>query len=757
MAPSSLHRPRRTGALRCTAWACGLLLGGMAAAGAQTARLGFDDLPDGTELAGHYRAQGLTLGCIQKPNLSQCRNAAVVARPGPGQGPARSGAQVLTVAPAGPAPWPAFDERNGYLHLRFKAPVQTVTVQVKPHQPHAGASGNRPFIQAFGAGNQWLATVDYSGPVGSGADWQALTVSRPQADIQYLLVSSYANRGGEQVLVLVDDLSYAPMPVAAWTAVAAGQGQSLGLREDGSLWAWGANGQGQLGLGDTRGRDRPVKLPGQDWAAVAAGLQHVLALKTDGSLWAWGQNLAGQLGDGSNTPRHAPVRVGQAQDWTAVAAGADHALGIRRETVQAGDRHSLWAWGGNAWGQLGDGSRVGRNEPTPVPGMLQVRAVAAGEAFSLVQDLYGQVQAWGYNGFGQLGQGDLLPRPAPVNVPVWGALALGNAGSGHVALLDSSNNRLHTWGLNDRGQLGHGHQAPVTQPQPLIGAWRANAAAGGWHTVALQDGGSLWAWGRNHEGQLGDGSLIDRHTPTRIGADSAWAQVAAGFAHTLAIRRDGSLWAWGRNADGQLGLSGTVAQNRPQPVAGLQVQASAGTRGRIQPAGMVAAVYGESLAFQLQPEPGYTAVASGCGGQLQGLTYTTAAMVADCVVQARFDGPRANLVPGRLQLPAQAAGGQVLALLTSISNSGSLSAPASVACVDLASARLPLARPRALGCVPVGALAPGARQLLRHSITLPAGLAAGDWRIGLRVDGRQQVDESNEDDNRVTATVRVLR
>lgn len=757
MAPSSLHRPRRTGALRRTAWASGLLLGGLGMAGAQTARLGFDDLPDGTELAGQYRAQGLSLGCIQKPNLSQCRNAAVVARPGPGQGPARSGAQVLTVAPAGPAPWPAFDERNGYLHLHFKAPVQTVTVQVKPHQPHAGASGNRPFIQAFGAGNQWLATVDYSGPVGSGADWQALTVSRPQADIQYLLVSSYASRGGEQVLVLVDDLSYAPMPVAAWTAVAAGQGHSLALREDGSLWAWGANGQGQLGLGDTRGRDRPVKLPGQDWAAVAAGLQHVLALKTDGSLWAWGQNLAGQLGDGSTQPRQAPVRVGQAQDWTALAAGADHSLGIRRDAVALVDRHSLWAWGGNAWGQLGDGSRVGRSEPTLVPDMLQVRAVAAGEAFSLVQDRYRQVLAWGYNGFGQLGQGDLLPRPAPVNVPVWGELVAANAGSGHVALLDSSNNRLHTWGLNDRGQLGHGHQAPVTQPQALSAPWRGHAAAGGQHTVALQDGGSLWAWGRNHEGQLGDGSLTDRHTPTRIGSDSAWAQVAAGFAHTLAIRRDGSLWAWGRNTDGQLGLAGTAAQNRPQPVAGLQVQAGAGTRGRLQPAGTQPAVYGGSLAFQLLPDAGYTAAASGCGGVLQGQVFVTAPIVADCVVQARFDGPRANLVPGRLLLPTRVAAGQVLALSSTVSNAGQLAAPASVACVDLASARLPLARPRELGCQPVAALAAGARLPLRHSITLPTGLAPGSWRLSLRVDGRAQVDESNEDDNVVSATLQVLR
>lgn len=753
------HSFRVSHTLGHAAWVLGLGLGLMNSAAAQTARLGFDDQADGSVLTRQYRTQGLTMGCTRKPNVSLCQDAAMAAKPGAAQGAARSGAQVVTVAPTGAAPWPAFDERNGYLNLHFDAPVQTVTVYLKPHQPHAGASQNRPFIQAFGAGDKWLVTADYSGAVSSGADWQAVTISRPTADIRYVLVSSYASRGGEAVYTLVDDVSYSPMPVAKWTAVAAGKAYSLALRGDGSLWAWGANARGQLGLNDVQGRNQPVKLPGNDWSAVSAGLEHALALKSDGSLWAWGQNLTGQLGDGSTTQRNAPVRVGSDSDWLALAAGADHSMGIRREQVMMGERRSLWAWGGNTFGQLGDANLSGRNQPAPVPDMAQLRAVAAGEGYSLAQDSYGALFGWGYNGFGQLGQGDTQARSVVTRIDAFGQLTATSAGSGHVVLPDISGNLLRTWGMNDHGQLGNGQTANAATPQKVSAAWRDSAAAGGQHTVALQNGNTLWAWGRNSDGQLGDGSTTDRALPTRIGTDVDWAQVAAGFAHTLAIKQDGSLWAWGRNVEGQLGLRSTASQSRPQPVAGLLVQASAGTRGGIQPVGIMAAAYGESMAFQLTSEAGYTAVVTGCGGTLVGKVYTTEAISSDCAVQARFDGPRANLVPSGLVLPAipaRAPLGKPLTLSAVITNSGTLAAPASVACVQVAPTRALLIRPIELGCKTVPALRARAKTGFTYSATVPEGMSAGLWRLSVRVDAHGQVDESNETDNVVSGVVQVL-
>jgi len=150
-----------------------------------------------------------------------------------------------------------------------------------------------------------------------------------------------------------------------WVSVSTRWNHTAAIRADGSLWVWGHNANGSLGDGTTTDRHAPVQIRvGAEWAYISAtGHGHTLAVKTDGSLWAWGNNMNGQLGDGTTEQRNSPVRVGEANDWASVSAGGMYSVAIKRNG-------SLWAWGDNVHGQIGDGTMVNRNIPTRYRGRL---------------------------------------------------------------------------------------------------------------------------------------------------------------------------------------------------------------------------------------------------------------------------------------------------------------------------------------------------------------------------------------------------
>ncbi|TRZ70285.1 MAG: hypothetical protein D4S02_00725 [Rhodocyclaceae bacterium] len=340
--------------------------------------------------------------------------------------------------------------------------------------------------------------------------------------------------------------------IAATPAISAGYAHVVALKNDGSLAVWGKNNTGQLGDGTTSQSLSPKQI-GTGYKAIAAGkgpdTAYTLAVKSDGSLWAWGDNTQGQLGDGSTTAALSPKQIGTATGYLLLAAGYYHSLAIKSDGT-------LWAWGKNDHGQLGDGSTTPSLVPKQIGTDTSYVAIAAGESHSVTLKSDGSLWAWGQNGHGQLGNGSSgTDVPAPGNVG--SGYSLIAAGKYHTAAIKTGGT-LWTWGDNSFGQLGDGGQLPRSSPgQVGTDTGHTAIAAGYGHTVAVKNAGEVWAWGGNLYGSLGDGTILDSFSPKRI--DTGYATVTAGNFHTAALKTDGSLWAWGDNGFGQVGDGTTTS------------------------------------------------------------------------------------------------------------------------------------------------------------------------------------------------------
>ncbi len=277
---------------------------------------------------------------------------------------------------------------------------------------------------------------------------------------------------------------------------------------------------------------------------LAAGDWYSLVIRSDGSLWAWGNNAYGQVGDGTTTDRREPARIGVDADWRAVAAGEQHSLALKRDG-------SLWAWGWTQGGLLLTPTRVGTDSDW--------MAIAAGGNHSLAIKTDGSLWAWGLNTSGQLGDGSSDSRPAPIRIGTdsdWKSVAAGRAHS----LAVRRDGSLWGWGQNSNGQLGDGSDVRRFVPT-RVGTDSDWVAVGAewFQSFALKSDGSLWACGMNDGGQLGDGTTTHRSVPTRVGNEFDCRTIEAGRYHSSARRSDGSLWVWGANYYGQLG-DGTTEQ-----------------------------------------------------------------------------------------------------------------------------------------------------------------------------------------------------
>ena len=342
---------------------------------------------------------------------------------------------------------------------------------------------------------------------------------------------------------------------APWTGVAAGDTHTCGRRGDGSLWCWGGNSNGQLGIGAPSPHElSPVRVTalGGSVAEVSLGQYHSCARRTEGSLWCWGKNDHGQLGDGTTGDKPSPVQVlALGSSVAQVALGGAH--GCARKTDG-----SLWCWGENADGELGNGTATPfESSPVPVAALgTSVAQVAVGRFHTCALTTNGSLWCWGNSLHGQLGDETIDAKSSPVQIVALGASVAQVALGQYHSCARKTDGSLWCWGSDEYGQLGvtgYGdHSSPVQVATLDTGA--ADVSLGGQHTCARRTNGSLWCWGGNLFGQLGNGPGEGDELPTLVTALSPFiADVSLGGSHTCARKETGSLYCWGYDHYGQVG------------------------------------------------------------------------------------------------------------------------------------------------------------------------------------------------------------
>jgi len=323
-----------------------------------------------------------------------------------------------------------------------------------------------------------------------------------------------------------------------------------------SLFISGRNNNGQIGNNSTTNVTSPVQTValGVTWKLVAGGGDFSAGIKTDGTLWMWGSNTNGQLGDNTNTNRSSPVQeVTASTNWRAVACGKQVTGAIKTDG-------SLWMWGNNSYGMTGLGSASGNTvSPTQLGTEYNWKQVSAGYLHVGAVRTDGTLWMWGNNGIGQLGNNSsgTTTNVSPIQVPgtTWNSLACGNAFTGAI----KTDGSLWLWGYNGYGGLGDNTSVAKSSPvQTVAGGtnWKS-VTAGYYFTAAIKTDGTLWLWGQNSFGQLGGAAGSTSSPVQTVSAGNNWKYVACHSQSysTTAIKTDGTLWMWGWNHYGELGLA----------------------------------------------------------------------------------------------------------------------------------------------------------------------------------------------------------
>ena len=341
--------------------------------------------------------------------------------------------------------------------------------------------------------------------------------------------------------------------------VAAGTSHTAAVTKDGDLYMWGVNLWGELGVSSNASSKIPIKvnnssstLPEKSVKYVALGGSHSAAITKDGSLYMWGDNVYGELGDGTITDRNIPVKI--MDNVTSVSLGGTHSAAIT-------NNGSLYTWGNNKYGQLGgNGTKSKRTKPVKI--MDNVISVSLGLFHSAAITKDGSLYMWGYNNCGQLGDGTTTDRFTPVKI--MDNVASVSLGTGESAAI-TKDGSLYMWGYNGCGQLGDGTTDNKTRPHRVASNIQSVKLGSNYITAISKDGG-LYTWGYNHKGQLGNGTTIDSSSPIKIMNDVVdCAGAGGGGCHTIALKKDGTVYTWGWNYHGQLG-DGTTT-DRTSPVA----------------------------------------------------------------------------------------------------------------------------------------------------------------------------------------------
>lgn len=327
-----------------------------------------------------------------------------------------------------------------------------------------------------------------------------------------------------------------PVQVGAltnWSQVSAGGTQSLAVKTDGTLWAWGHTDVGQVGDNTEHfelWRSSPIQIGAlTDWSSVGAGNKTSFAITTSGELYAWGENDFGQLGLGDRTNRSSPVQVGALTNWSQVSSGDDHCLAIKTDGT-------LWAWGDGQDEGVGDGTGLRRSSPVQIGSDTDWAKISTISVSSFGLKTDGTLYAWGPNGSGQLGLDNRISKLSPTEVTLAPAFSEISAGLNSVMGVTTSN-QLWAWGDGGNGRTALNIDQTIDRSSPVqVGALTNWSKLGnGFITgFGIKTDGTLWGWGgTSSQGRVGDGVNIDRSSPVQIGSETSWTSVSA-FNHALA-------------------------------------------------------------------------------------------------------------------------------------------------------------------------------------------------------------------------------